>query len=81
MLKIPEEVQTAVALAPLIRRLNELGITNMDGGTIQLTDKLFHTAFHTWYTEPCKGLYEYRCHNVNGVKVYCVARKGEPSNV
>ena len=72
---LPEEITTAVFLAPLVKRLEDAGIMTVHNGQVLICDDLFHETFHTWYTKPVGGQWERHIHKVNGVEVCCLARK------
>lgn len=70
--KLPEEITTAVLLAPLMKRLDKAGVMPLPEGSVRVSPEVFHNAFSTWIEDRLGGGFVYHIHKVNGVKVYCL---------
>jgi len=74
---ISKDVTTAILCARIAGQLYENDwFINLSRGGVFVTAEFFHKTFNTWYVEESVVFDEaFHCHNVDGVKVYCLVEK------
>lgn len=78
---LPVELNTAVLCSRIAGQLYEdkPWFIELSKNGVHVTKEFFHNAFDTWYTESPENIgSDYHIHNVDGVKVFCLAEREAP---